>query len=409
MRTLLVSMLLIGVVAAAVIGIVMPNQTPEKKPATFAELRDDYHNALKKGQETPAFKKAEADVVAANNAMKEATDPVQANALRERLIKARVHLAKLEDEVARPINREYSLKFLHFGESHKDDATGLDSLAFALHTCGGPFDKSGTWNAALKNIGASHLNRPEIRKLLPTLAEIDDDAAHGVMREIIAKHPDRKVQAKACKTLAMGLMSAAETGEALKKKEFEPEQLEKQTSKAYVARLMARTESNAKEAEALMKTVAEKYGDVMPDLSVGKAAPEISTQNIEGKAAKLSDLKGKVVVLDFWATWCKPCRDMIPHEREMVAKLKGKPFTLVSISADEDKKELNEFLEKEKMPWTHWWSGDGGVVEDWDIEQFPTIFVLDDKGVIRFKEIRGKELEEAVEKLLKEMETPAGK
>ena len=85
---------------------------------------------------------------------------------------------------------------------------------------------------------------------------------------------------------------------------------------------------------------------------------------------------------------------MIPHEREMVSKFKDKPFVLVSISADDEKKTLGDFLAKEKMPWTHWWSGpQSEMMENYDIEHFPTIYVLDSKGVIRHKEIRGDDLE----------------
>jgi thiol-disulfide isomerase/thioredoxin len=130
-------------------------------------------------------------------------------------------------------------------------------------------------------------------------------------------------------------------------------------------------------------------------------------QGVDGKQARLSALKGKVVVLDIWATWCPPCRGMIPHEREMVERLKDKPFTLVSISADSEKKTLTDFLAKENMPWTHWWNGDqGGIVEEWEVEHYPTIYVIDAKGVIRHKELRGEELEKAVNDLLKEAGDP---
>src|SRR5262249_33493115 len=148
----------------------------------------------------------------------------------------------------------------------------------------------------------------------------------------------------------------------------------------------------------------EKFLFEIRNLSIGKNAPEVSSKDLDDKPAKLSDLRGKVVVLDIWATWCGPCRAMIPHEREMVEKLKDKPFALISISADDKKETLQEFLENEKMPWTHWWEGrrDGGIINDWNVRFFPTIYVLDAKGVIRHKGLRGKALEEAVEKLIEE-------
>ena len=90
----------------------------------------------------------------------------------------------------------------------------------------------------------------------------------------------------------------------------------------------------------------------------------------------------------------------------MVGKLKDKPFTLVSVSADEELGTIKDFLTTTEMPWSHWWNGkEGGILEDWDVRYFPTIYVLDAKGVIRHKDLREKKLEEAVEELLKEAES----
>ena len=112
-----------------------------------------------------------------------------------------------------------------------------------------------------------------------------------------------------------------------------------------------------------------------------------------------------MVVLDIWATWCPHCRAMIPEERQMVERLKDKPFALVSISMDAKKETLTEFLAKKKMPWAQWWVGaNSNLAEDWNIEHFPAVYVIDAKGVIRHEGLRGKELEEAVTELLKKME-----
>ena len=149
---------------------------------------------------------------------------------------------------------------------------------------------------------------------------------------------------------------------------------------------------------------AKKLTFFMEHLCVGKMAPDTECDLLEeGKKAKLSDYRGNVVVLDIWATWCGPCRQMIPHEREMVKKLESKKFKLVSISADAKKETLTKFLEKEEMPWTHWWAGaKGGLTEEYQVRFYPTLYIIDGKGVIRAKHLRGEDLEKFVEKLLAE-------
>jgi thiol-disulfide isomerase/thioredoxin len=160
------------------------------------------------------------------------------------------------------------------------------------------------------------------------------------------------------------------------------------------------------EGPVQLSVAAKGVAYLLENLIIGRTLADVDCPTLDSnKSAKISEYRGKVVVLDIWATWCPPCRAMIPHEREMVKKLAGKPFALISVSADDKKETLTKFLEKNEMPWTHWHAGaNGEILKKYQVKFFPTIYVLDTKGVIRYKNVRDQELEHAVEELLKEAE-----
>src|SRR5437660_1587380 len=79
---------------------------------------------------------------------------------------------------------------------------------------------------------------------------------------------------------------------------------------------------------------------------VGQPAPDFTATTLDGQTVRLVDLRGKVVVLDFWATWCAPCRAMLPHERELVRKNAGKPLVFLGISADDHPQVLRDFVQE---------------------------------------------------------------
>jgi len=98
---------------------------------------------------------------------------------------------------------------------------------------------------------------------------------------------------------------------------------------------------------------------------------------------------------------------MYPHERSLVKRLEGKPFVLLGINSD-SKDRLRRALKKENITWRSWWDGGstgGPIAKAWNVKGWPTIYVLDHKGVIRYRDLRDKELDEAIDTLLKELET----
>ena len=140
-------------------------------------------------------------------------------------------------------------------------------------------------------------------------------------------------------------------------------------------------------------------------LDVGNIAPPLAGADIDGKSLSLADYKGKVVVVDFWATWCPPCRAMIPHEKELVKRLEGRPFAFLGVSADNSKGDLASFLQNDPLPWPNIFDGSSGPLGNaWEIRGYPSIFVIDAKGVIRYRDVRGPQLDKAVEKLVAEAE-----
>src|SRR5262245_32907020 len=100
---------------------------------------------------------------------------------------------------------------------------------------------------------------------------------------------------------------------------------------------------------------------------------------------------------------------MYPHERSLVKRLADKPFALIGINSDKDRDALKEVLEKEKITWRSFWNGPKGtggpISQAWNVHGWPTIYVLDGDGVIRYRDVRGEDMDQAVDELLKELET----
>ena len=96
---------------------------------------------------------------------------------------------------------------------------------------------------------------------------------------------------------------------------------------------------------------------------------------------------------------------MYPHERSLVKRLEGKPFALLGINSDTDKGKLKQALEKEEITWRSWWDKDtsGPIASTWNVQGWPTIYVIDQKGVIRYRDVRGDAMDKAVDSLLAEM------
>jgi peroxiredoxin/Flp pilus assembly protein TadD len=112
-------------------------------------------------------------------------------------------------------------------------------------------------------------------------------------------------------------------------------------------------------------------------------APEFQVTTIKGQSISSSDFLGKVVVMDFWATWCPPCRASVGEIKELTKKYPRDKVVVLSVSADKDDAKWREFVEKKNMDWLQYRDADDHVLKLMNIHAFPTYIVIDSEGIIR--------------------------
>jgi peroxiredoxin/Tfp pilus assembly protein PilF len=136
-------------------------------------------------------------------------------------------------------------------------------------------------------------------------------------------------------------------------------------------------------------------------------APEFSFTTATGEYLSLEELRGKVVVLDFWGTWCPPCVESVPSLRNLHKRYAKEPsFVLIGISSDSEEEPWRDFVDKNKMIWPQYRDRDRKIARLFDVHSFPTYVVIDHEGVVRFRSVgaswvRAANLEDAIRKQVK--------
>jgi len=155
-------------------------------------------------------------------------------------------------------------------------------------------------------------------------------------------------------------------------------------------------------------TLAQKVKDALAGLDrVGKPAPEFTAKDLAGRTVSLDALRGKYVLLDFWATWCAPCVAELPRLQAAYARYHGRGLEVVGVSLDDTKAAVTDFVKARAVAWPQLHSGtcEADLVEAFGVGTIPATFLIDPRGVIVRLELRGPALDKALESLLK---APAG-
>jgi thiol-disulfide isomerase/thioredoxin len=292
-------------------------------------------------------------------------------------------------------------KFLAVAEKDPKDGAAFEAAAWVVANAG----EAPAADKALAILIKEHIKDEKIGRACLQASENPSAVGTRLARAVLENGPNDTAQGQACYALAHILSERSE--QAFQKKKPEDS-----------ARLAA-------EAEKLFELVQEKFADVkglrgtlgalaksdlyeLRNLAVGKTVPEIEGEDIDGKKFKLSDYRGKVVLVDFWGHWCGPCRAAYPHNRELVKRLEDKPFALVGVNSDRDKDTIKKAMEKEENSWRYWFDGgstSGPIAKKFNVHGWPTFYLIDHKGVIRLRSVGAPdsaELDKTLDELLAE-------
>lgn len=311
--------------------------------------------------------------------------------------------AKIEVQITN-LEAEFVKQQLALAKLHKTDPEAFTVLATVA------LSEDDASAEAFKLIETDHLQRHAIGLFCRLISATGHDSqpAEALIRKVMEQGKNDSVKGNA----TFGLASLLKARVANQADELDPAQQEKiLDASEKLFETVVTTYPAAKGGIVLGVQMpgpadsAEKELYELRHLRIGKIAPNIRGKDSQGREFQLTDYRGQIVVIDFWAEWCGVCMQLVPHERGMVKRLEGKPFALLGINTDEDLATLQRVEKEHQINWRSWFDGsDGPIAARWNIQYFPAIYVLDHTGKIRYKDLREDALEKAVNKLIKELE-----
>jgi thiol-disulfide isomerase/thioredoxin len=139
-----------------------------------------------------------------------------------------------------------------------------------------------------------------------------------------------------------------------------------------------------------------------PELARARMAPPFSVTTLDGQRISMDDLQGKVVLIDFWATWCAPCREALPHIKDIAKRFDEQPLVILSVSLDENEEKWREFVGKNGMTWAQYRDPGfkGPIAQIFAVTAIPHTFTIDVDGVLQDEHIGDASMEGKLKKLV---------
>jgi thiol-disulfide isomerase/thioredoxin len=260
-----------------------------------------------------------------------------------------------------------------------------------------------------------HFTSPKVLRLLNSFSQDSPGARRSFAEEVAEKHADRAVRGKA--SLALGRMDRIYLIDGLKDRPSfggrlgTPDEL-RIRAREYLERVVKNYADvpSDDEGEMLGELAQDELAglDNIGRLEIGKVAPDIVGQDLDGKPLKWTANSGKVTLLVFWGSWCGPCMRLVPHEATLKEKYKGRPFQLYGINGGDEREVAKETAVEKQMTWPSFYGARkrGGLAAVWNVDAWPAVYVIGSDGVIRYKG-HGDEMEAAVEKAVAQAEGTA--
>jgi thiol-disulfide isomerase/thioredoxin/Flp pilus assembly protein TadD len=142
-----------------------------------------------------------------------------------------------------------------------------------------------------------------------------------------------------------------------------------------------------------------------PELAMHKMAPAFEVTSLDGAKFNLDAMGGRVVLIDFWATWCGPCNEELPEMKRIAKEFAGRPFVMISVSSDKDEVKWKEFVEKNGMTWVQYRDDDHKLSDEFGVTSIPHYFTIDSDGVLTSEMMgSGSDVESKLKKLIAKAE-----